>query len=67
MYSGIKGTIKTIGSLNDSVVGVTSTWENMAENWNDMSTFKKVTSSISAVISTINEAMGAYEAISEVV
>lgn len=67
MYSGIKGTIKTIGSLNDSVVGVTSTWENMAENWNDMSTFKKVTSSISAVISTINEAMGAYEAISDVV
>lgn len=67
MYSGIMGTIKTIGSLNDSVVGVTSTWENMAENWNDMSTFKKVTSSISAVISTINEAMGAYEAISDVV
>lgn len=67
MYAGIKGTIKTIGSLNDSVVGVTSTWENMAENWNDMSTFKKVTSSISAVISTINEAMGAYEAISDVV
>lgn len=67
MYSGIKGTVKTIGSLNDSVVGVTSTWENMAENWNDMSTFKKVTSSISAVISTINEAMGAYEAISDVV
>lgn len=67
MYSGIKGTIKTIGSLNDSVVGVTSTWENMAENWNDMSTFKKVTSSISAVISTINEAMGAYEAISDIV
>lgn len=67
MYSGIKGTIKTIGSLNDSVVGVTSTWENMAESWNDMSTFKKVTSSISAVISTINEAMGAYEAISDVV
>lgn len=67
MYSGIKGTIKTIGSLNDSVVGVTSTWENMAENWNDMSTFKKVTSSICAVISTINEAMGAYEAISDVV
>lgn len=67
MYSGIKGTIKTIGSLNDSVVGVTSTWENMADNWNDMSTFKKVTSSISAVISTINEAMGAYEAISDVV
>lgn len=67
MYSGIKGTIKTIGSLNDSVVGVTSTWENMAENWNDMSTFKKVTSSISAVICTINEAMGAYEAISDVV
>lgn len=67
MYSGIKGTIKTIGNLNDSVVGVTSTWENMAENWNDMSTFKKVTSSISAVISTINEAMGAYEAISDVV
>lgn len=67
MYAGIKGTIKTIGSLNDSVVAVTSTWENMAENWNDMSTFKKVTSSISAVISTINEAMGAYEAISDVV
>lgn len=67
MYSGIKGTIKTIGSLNDSVVGVTSTWENMVESWNDMSTFKKVTSSISAVISTINEAMGAYEAISDVV
>lgn len=67
MYSGIKGTIKTIGSLNDSVVGVTSTWENMAESWNDMSTFKKVTSSISAVISTINEAMGANEAISDVV
>lgn len=67
MYSGIKGTIKTIGSLNDSVVGVTSTWENMAESWNDMSTFKKFTSSISAVISTINEAMGAYEAISDVV
>lgn len=67
MYSGIKGTIKTIGSLNDSVVGVTSTWENMAESWNDMSTFKKVTSSISAVISAINEAMGAYEAISDVV
>lgn len=67
MYSGIKGTVKTIGSLNDSVVGVTGTWENMAENWNDMSTFKKVTSSISAVISTINEAMGAYEAISDVV
>lgn len=67
MYAGIKGTIKTIGSLNDSVVGVTSTWENMAESWNDMSAFKKVTSSISAVISTINEAMGAYEAISEVV
>lgn len=67
MYSGIKGTIKTIGSLNDSVVGVTSTCENMAESWNDMSTFKKVTSSISAVISTINEAMGAYEAISDVV
>lgn len=67
MYAGIKGTVKTIGSLNDSVVGVTSTWENMAENWNDMSTFKKVTSSISAVISTINEAMGAYEAISDVV
>lgn len=67
MYSGIKGTIKTIGSLNDSVVGITSTWENMAESWNDMSTFKKVTSSISAVISTINEAMGAYEAISDVV
>lgn len=67
MYSGIKGTIKTIGSLNDSVVGVTSTWENMAESWNDMSTFKKVTSSIGAVISTINEAMGAYEAISDVV
>lgn len=67
MYAGIKGTIKTIGSLNDSVVGVTNTWENMAENWNDMSTFKKVTSSISAVISTINEAMGAYEAISDVV
>lgn len=67
MYAGIKGTIKTIGSLNDSVVGVTSTWENMAENWNDMSTFKKVTSSISAVISTINEAMSAYEAISDVV
>lgn len=67
MYSGIKGTIKTIGSLNDSVVGVTSTWENMAESWNDMSTFKKVTSSISAVISTINEAMGAYESISDVV
>ena len=67
MYAGIKGTVKTIGSLNDSVVGVTSTWENMAENWNDMSTFKKVTSSISAVISTINEAMGAYESISDVV
>ena len=67
MYAGIKGTIKTIGSLNDSVVGVTSTWENMAESWNDMGTFKKVTSSISAVISTINEAMGAYEAISDVV
>lgn len=67
MYAGIKGTIKTIGSLNDSVVGVTSTWENMAESWNDMSTFKQVTSSISAVISTINEAMGAYEAISDVV
>lgn len=67
MYAGIKGTIKTIGSLNDSVVGVTSTWENMAESWNDMSTFKKVTSSISAVISTINEAMSAYEAISDVV
>lgn len=67
MYAGIKGTIKTIGSLNDSVVGVTSTWENMAESWNDMSTFKKVTSSISAVTSTINEAMGAYEAISDVV
>lgn len=67
MYAGIKGTIKTIGSLNDSVVGVTSTWENMAESWNDMSTFKKVTSSISAVISTINEAMGTYEAISDVV
>lgn len=67
MYSGIKGTVKTIGSLNDSVVCVTSTWENMAENWNDMSTFKKVTSSISAVISTINEAMGAYESISDVV
>lgn len=67
MYSGIKGTIKTIGSLNDSVVGVTSTWENLAESWNDMSTFKKVTSSISAVISTINEAMSAYEAISDVV
>lgn len=67
MYAGIKGTVKTIGSLNDSVVGVTSTWENMAESWNDMSTFKKVTSSISAVISTINEAMGAYEAISDVV
>lgn len=67
MYAGIKGTVKTIGSLNDSVVGVTSTWENMAESWNDMSTFKKVTSSISAVISTINEAMSAYEAISDVV
>ena len=67
MYAGIKGTVKTIGSLNDSVVGVTSTWENMAESWNDMSTFKKVTSSISAVISTINEAMGAYEAVSDVV
>jgi hypothetical protein len=26
LYSGIKGTISTIGSLNDSVVGVTNTW-----------------------------------------
>ena len=67
MYSGIKGTIKTIGSLNDSVSGVTGTWQNLAENWGDMSTFKKVTSSISAVISTISEAMNAYESISDVI
>lgn len=67
LYSGIKGTISTIGSLNDSVVGVTNTWQNLAQNWGDMSTFQKVTSSISAVVSTISEAISAYESINDII
>lgn len=67
MYSGIKGTISTIGNLNNSITGVTSTWQNLADNWGDMSTFDQVTSSISAVISTISEAMNAYESINDVI
>lgn len=67
LYSGIKGTVKNLGSLNNSVVSVTETWKNLGENWDDMSTFEKVTSSISSVVGTIDEAISAYESISEVV
>lgn len=67
LYSGIKGTVKNLGSLNNSVVSVTETWKNLGENWDDMSTFEKVTSSISSVIGTIDEAISAYESINEII
>lgn len=67
LYSGIKGTIRSLGSLNDSVVSFTDTWSNLGEKWGDMSSFEKITSAVSAVISTIDEAISAYESINDVI
>ena len=67
LYNGVKGTIDTLGGLNDSVSSVGNTWKNLAENWEDMTPFEQATQGISAVIGTIQEAMSAYESITELI
>ena len=63
MYSGIRGTVDSLGNLNGSIQSVQGTWGNLMDNWNDMSTFEQITNGFGAVISTIQEAMEAYEGI----
>ena len=67
MYSGIKGTVDNLGNLNSSIQSVEGTWTSLAENWNDMSAFEQITNGIGAVISTIQEMIGAYESIMAVI
>ena len=67
MYSGIKGTVDGLGNLNGSIQNVESTWGSLMDNWDDMSTFEQITNSIGAVISTIQDMIGAYESIMQII
>lgn len=67
MYSGIKGTVDNLGSLNGSIQSVEGSWENLMDNWDDMSAFEQITNSIGTVISTIQEMIGAYESIMSII
>ena len=67
MYQGIKSTISSIGTLNDSVKSINDSWQNLSENWEDMSGFEQITSAISAIIGTIESALSSYEAINDVI
>jgi hypothetical protein len=53
VYSGIKGTVDNLGSLNSSIQNVEGTWGSLMDNWDDMNSFEQITNSIGAVISTI--------------
>lgn len=66
-YEGTKKLIGSLGDVNGAITGTVSTWQNLAENWEDMSPFEKVTSAIDATISTIESVIGAYESISETI
>lgn len=67
IYKGITGTIDNLGNLNSSVSSVGNTWKDLAENWEDKSAFEQVTDGISAVITTIQSAIGAYESIMDTI
>lgn len=67
VYQGFKSTVSSIGSFNDSIKGVSDTWGNLCDNWDDMSAFEKITSAISGVIDTIENALSAYEAINDTI
>ena len=65
--NGVKGTIDALGNMNGAVVNTSSTWTNLADNWNDMSPFEKVTGGIDAVVSTLQNMIGIYESVNEVI
>ena len=65
--NGVKGTIDALGNMNGAVANTGSTWTSLAENWNDMSPFEKVTGGIDAVVSTLQNMIGIYESVNEVI
>lgn len=65
--NGVKGTIDALGNMNGAVTGTASTWTNLTDNWNDMSPFEKVTGGIDAVVSTLQNMIGIYESVNEVI
>ena len=67
VYSGIKTTVGSLGSFNDSIKGIADSWQNLSDNWDDMSGFEKITSAISSIIGTIDKALSAYEAINDAI
>lgn len=66
-WDGIKSGIGTLGDFNGAVMNVGGTWKGLAEQWEDMSTFDKVTSAIDATISTIENCIGVYESVNNII
>ena len=67
VYSGFKSTTSAVGGLNDAIKGIADSWQNLSDNWDDMDGLEKLTSSISALIGTIEKALSAYETINETI
>ena len=62
-WEGVKAGVETLGTVNGAIRGVGDEWTNLVENWEDMSPFQQITGGINAVVSTIQSAIQAYEAI----
>ena len=67
MYDGIKGSVGNLGTFNDSIKGISDTWQNLSDNWDDMSAFELLTSGIGGIVDTIEKAISAYESINETI
>lgn len=66
-WETIKAGVDTLGNLNTTVTNTSNAWTSLIEKWNDMSTFEKVTSGFDTTISTIQSAIGVYEAITGII
>lgn len=66
-WEGLKSGVDTLGNVNNAIRGVGSEWESLLENWDDMSPFEQMTGAVNAVVSTIHNAIQAYESINKMI
>ena len=62
----VKEGIGGLENLQGSIEGTVDQWQNLSENWDDMSSFEKVNSVFSATIGTIQNVITAIESIQSV-
>lgn len=67
VYEGSKEIVGGLGNINSSIAGTVGAWENLADNWTNMSTFEKVTAGFDTVIGTISEAFSMYESLNGII